>query len=85
MKQKRKRISGTFPRFPEVKTDALVSIDEILRVIGHTLDKYDTRKTFSVVTPRGMGKDEALTMLKTGRYEVKDLGRKIEIHIFRGE
>jgi hypothetical protein len=65
-----------------VKTDQLVSLDEILQVIGHTLDKFDCKKTFSIATPRCMGREEALQQLKKGRFEVKDLGRKIEIRIF---
>ncbi len=84
LQKDRGRISGVFPRLPEpLSAQPILSINEILRVIGHSLDCYDSKKTFAVIAPRDMERDEALALLKKGRYCVEDIGQEIQISISR--
>ncbi|HSB47460.1 MAG TPA: hypothetical protein VLD37_05580 [Candidatus Bilamarchaeum sp.] len=87
MRQRRRGSdSGTFPKITAgVLADRQppsLSLDDILSVIGKEMSRYDSRKTFAVVMPKEMSRDEALDSLRKGLYEVRDKGREIELHIF---
>jgi len=57
-----------------------VGLNEIMAALGReVIEKYDIRKTWSIVVPSGKSKDEILDALKNGKYHIEESGWKIII------
>jgi hypothetical protein len=79
----RERRSGVYPKFT---ADVLAErpqfcFDDVLHALGTALDKYNIRKTFSVISPRGVCGEEIIELIKKGAYEIIETPREIQIRV----
>src|SRR5271157_4313677 len=80
-------ISGVYPKRPKAAVEmeglrVLLSIGEVLKALGpHGLDGYSSNKTFSILSPKWMSRDQALELLRKKSFIVKEDAREVCIEI----